>query len=166
MIIQKATRGFDHMALKEGDAAPDFTIPTDGGGSLSLGDLKGGPAIVYFYPKDDTPGCTTEAQDFTALGSAFSDLGAKVVGVSKDTVAKHDKFKTKYDLSVILASDTEAGLCEAFGAWGVKKMYGKEYEGIIRSTYLLDATGTVVKIWPKVKVKGHAAEVLEAVKAL
>ena len=152
--------------LQEGDAMPDFSAPTDGDGALTAADLKGAPAVIYFYPKDDTPGCTTEAKDFTDMAGDFAALGVKVVGVSKDTVAKHDKFKAKHDLSLILASDADGGMCEAFGAWGVKKMYGKEYEGIIRSTFLIDAGGSVAKVWPKVKVKGHAAEVLEAAKAL
>ncbi|MDJ0683627.1 MAG: peroxiredoxin [Alphaproteobacteria bacterium] len=152
--------------LQEGDAMPDFSAPTDGDGALTAADLKGAPAVIYFYPKDDTPGCTTEAKDFTDMAADFAALGVKVVGVSKDTVAKHDKFKAKHDLSLILASDADGGMCEAFGAWGVKKMYGKEYEGIIRSTFLIDAGGSVAKVWPKVKVKGHAAEVLEAAKAL
>ncbi len=152
--------------LQEGDAMPDFSAPTDGDGALTAADLKGAPAVIYFYPKDDTPGCTTEAKDFTDMAADFAALGVKVVGVSKDTVAKHDKFKAKHDLSLILVSDADGGMCEAFGAWGVKKMYGKEYEGIIRSTFLIDAGGSVAKVWPKVKVKGHAAEVLEAAKAL
>jgi len=154
------------MPLQEGTAAPDFTLPTDGEGSVTLSDLKGGPVVVYFYPKDDTPGCTTEAKDFTDLAGEFDSLGAKVIGISKDPVKKHDKFKAKHALNLILASDEESDVCERFDAWGIKKMYGKEYEGIIRSTVLIDGAGKVAKIWPKVKVKGHAQEVLDAAKAL
>ena len=154
------------MPLQEGTAAPDFTLPTDGEGSVTLSDLKGGPVVVYFYPKDDTPGCTTEAKDFTELSGEFDALGAKIIGISKDPVKKHDKFKAKHSLNLILASDEESDVCERFDAWGIKKMYGKEYEGIIRSTVLIDGAGNVAKIWPKVKVKGHAQEVLDAAKAL
>ncbi len=154
------------MPLQEGTAAPDFTLPTDGEGSVTLSDLKGGPVVVYFYPKDDTPGCTTEAKDFTDLAGEFEALGATIIGISKDSVKKHDKFKAKHSLNLILASDEESDACERFDAWGVKKMYGKEYEGIIRSTVLIDSAGNVAKIWPKVKVKGHAQEVLDAAKAL
>ena len=154
------------MPLTEGTAAPDFTLPTDGGGTVTLSALKGGPVVVYFYPKDDTPGCTTEAKDFRDLAAEFDAAGATVIGISKDTVAKHDKFKAKHELNFILASDDGADVCERFGAWGLKKMYGKEYEGIIRSTVLIDGSGTVARLWPKVKVKGHAAEVLDAVQSL
>ena len=154
------------MPLNEGDTAPDFTLPTDSGGSVTLSELKGKPVVVYFYPKDDTPGCTKEAQGFRDAKDDFDKHGVTIIGISKDTPAKHDKFKTKYDLNFILASDKEGTACEDFGAWGVKKMYGKEYEGIIRSTYLLDKNGVVAKTWPKVKVAGHVEEVLEAAQAL
>ena len=154
------------MPLTEGTAAPDFTLPTDGDGTVTLSALKGGPVVIYFYPKDDTPGCTTEAKDFRDLAADFDAAGATVIGISKDTVAKHDKFKAKHELNFILASDKDADVCERFGAWGIKKMYGKEYEGIIRSTVLVDSAGTIAKLWPKVKVKGHAAEVLDAVTSL
>lgn len=154
------------MALQEGDAAPNFTLPTDGGGSVTLADLKGSPVVVYFYPKDSTPGCTTEAKDFRDLKADFDKIGATIVGISKDSVKKHDNFKTKQELNFILASDEGSDVCEKFGAWGVKKMYGKEFEGIIRSTYLIGADGKVAKAWPKVKVNGHAQEVLDAAKAL
>lgn len=154
------------MALQEGDTAPNFTLPTDGGGSVTLGDLKGAPVVVYFYPKDNTPGCTTEAKDFRDLIGEFDKIGAKIIGISKDSVKKHDNFKAKHDLNFALASDADADVCEQFGAWGVKKMYGKEFEGIIRSTYLIGPDGKVAKAWPKVKVTGHAQDVLEAAKAL
>lgn len=154
------------MALQEGDTAPNFTLPTDGGGSVTLGDLKGSPVVVYFYPKDNTPGCTTEAKDFRDLKAEFDKIGATIIGISKDSVKKHDNFKTKQDLNFPLASDEGSDVCEKFGAWGVKKMYGKEFEGIVRSTYLIGPDGKVAKAWPKVKVNGHAQEVLEAAKAL
>lgn len=154
------------MALNEGDAAPDFTLPTDGGDTVTLSALKGNPLVVYFYPKDDTPGCTREAQGFRDAKADFEKLGATIIGISKDTAAKHDKFKSKYELNFILASDKDGTVCEDFGAWGTKKMYGKEYEGIIRSTYLIDKNGIVAKAWPKVKVPGHVDEVLEAAQAL
>lgn len=154
------------MALKEGDAAPDFTLPTDGGGKVRLSDLRGRPVVVYFYPKDDTPGCTREAQGFRDSIGAFEKLGAAVVGVSKDSVAKHDRFKAKHDLNFVLASDAESDVCEKFGAWGVKKMYGKEFEGVVRSTFLIDRNGRIARAWPKVKVDGHVDEVLDAVGAL
>lgn len=154
------------MALQEGDTAPNFTLPTDGGGSITLADLKGSPVVVYFYPKDNTPGCTTEAKDFRDLKSDFDKIGAAIIGISKDSVKKHDNFKAKQELNFVLASDEGSDVCEKFGAWGVKKMYGKEFEGIIRSTYLIGPDGKVAKAWPKVKVNGHAQEVLDAARAL
>ena len=149
-----------------GQTAPDFTLPRDGGGETSLSSLKGGPVVLYFYPRDDTPGCTTEANDFTALLPDFTAAGATVIGVSKDSVAKHEKFIAKHDLGVILVSDAEADLCERYGTWVEKNMYGKKSMGIQRATVLIDAEGRVARVWPRVKVSGHAAEVLEAVKAL
>ncbi|RVU38068.1 thioredoxin-dependent thiol peroxidase [Hwanghaeella grinnelliae] len=154
------------MALQEGDTAPNFTLPTDGGGSVTLADLKGSPVVVYFYPKDNTPGCTTEAKDFRDLKGDFDKIGATIIGISKDSVKKHDNFKAKQELNFALASDEGSDVCEKFGAWGVKKMYGKEFEGIIRSTYLIGPDGKVAKAWPKVKVNGHAQEVLDAAKTL
>lgn len=152
--------------IDAGTAAPDFTLPRDGGGTVTLSALRGGPVVLYFYPRDDTPGCTTEANDFTALLPEFTAAGATVIGVSKDTVAKHDKFIAKHDLGVILASDAEGDLCERFGTWVEKTLYGRTSMGIQRATILIDAGGVVARVWPKVKVAGHAAEVLEAVKAL
>ena len=154
------------MTLKPGDAAPQFSLPADGGGTLSLGDLKGKTVVLYFYPKDDTPGCTTEAQGFRDAIAEFEKAGAVVVGASKDSVARHDKFKAKYDLPFHLVSDTEGTLCESYGVWVEKSMYGRKYMGIQRATFLIDAKGVVREIWPKVKVKGHAEEVLDAVKGL
>lgn len=154
------------MALTEGATLPALTLTASDGSDLPLKSFVGAPLVLYFYPKDDTPGCTREAQDFSAEADAFAALGAKVVGVSKDTPAKHQKFAAKYDLKVALATDAEGEVMEAFGAWVEKSMYGKKYMGIERSTYLFDAAGTLVRAWPKVKVPGHAAEVLAAVRAL
>lgn len=152
--------------IDAGQTAPDFTLPRDGGADITLSSLKGGPVVLYFYPRDDTPGCTTEAGDFTAMLPDFTAVGARVIGVSKDTVAKHEKFIAKHDLGVTLVSDTEGDLCERYGTWVEKNMYGKKSMGIQRATFLIDAEGVVARVWPKVKVAGHAAEVLEAVKAL
>lgn len=151
--------------LEPGDALPDLTLTAPDGASIRLRDFAGAPFVLYFYPKDDTSGCTREAQDFSALKPDFDAAGARLLGVSKDSPAKHGKFIAKYDLAVPLASDG-AEMIEAFGAWVPKKLYGREYMGIDRSTWLFDATGTLVRAWRKVKVPGHAAEVLEAVKAL
>jgi len=152
--------------IEAGTPAPDFSLPRDGGAELTLSSLKGGPVVLYFYPRDDTPGCTTEASDFTALLPEFQAADATVIGVSKDTVAKHEKFIAKHDLGVILVSDAEGDLCERYGTWVEKNMYGKKSMGIQRATVLIDAEGNVARVWPKVKVAGHAAEVLEAVKVL
>jgi peroxiredoxin Q/BCP len=152
--------------IEAGQTAPDFTLPRDGGADVTLSSLQGGPVVLYFYPRDDTPGCTTEANDFTAMLPDFTAAGATVIGVSKDTVAKHEKFIAKHDLGVILVSDAEGDLCETYGTWVEKNMYGKKSMGIQRATVLIDADGVVARVWPKVKVAGHAAEVLEAVKAL
>jgi peroxiredoxin Q/BCP len=154
------------MSLAVGDKAPDFTLPTDGGGEVSLKALKGKTVVLYFYPRDDTPGCTTEACAFRDALPDFSKVKATVIGVSKDTVASHDKFKTKFKLPFPLASDAGGKVCEAYGAWGEKSMYGKKYMGIERSTFLIDGKGVVRNIWRKVKVDGHAAEVLKAAEAL
>ncbi len=152
--------------IEAGSTAPDFTLPRDGGEDVTLSSLRPGPVVLYFYPRDDTPGCTTEANDFTAMLPEFQAAGATVIGVSKDTVAKHEKFIAKHGLGVILVSDAEGELCETYGTWVEKNMYGKKSMGIQRATFLIDGEGTVSRVWPKVKVAGHAAEVLEAVKAL
>ena len=148
-----------------GENAPDFTLPRDGGGEVSLAEFKGAPVVLYFYPRDDTPGCTTEAVEFTGLGPEFKAAGAQVIGVSKDTVAKHDKFIAKHDLGVILASDADGDVCERYGVWVEKNMYGKKSMGIERATFLIEAEGRIAKVWRKVKAKGHAAEVLDALRA-
>lgn len=152
--------------ITEGAKAPAFDMATDGGGRVSSTNLKGQTVVLYFYPKADTPGCTTEGQDFSALAGEFAAAGAVVVGVSRDPVKKLDRFKAKYDLKVILASDEPGDVTEAFGVWGEKSMYGRVYMGIERATFLIDGAGVVRRAWRKVRVKGHAAEVLEAVRAL
>jgi peroxiredoxin len=150
------------MTLQPGDAAPDFDLPSDGGGHVRLADFKGKKLVLYFYPKDDTSGCTSEAQAFTAAADDFKAAGAVVVGVSKDSVKSHDKFKAKYDLNFPLGSDAEGKAVEAYGVWVEKSMYGRKYMGIERATYLIDGAGRIAKVWRKVKVTGHAAEVLKA----
>jgi peroxiredoxin Q/BCP len=156
------------MTIAEGAPLPDVSLTLMDGTTRRLADIAGGrPLVVYFYPKDDTPGCTREAQDFSALAESFAAAGVALVGVSKDTPAKHAKFTAKYDLQVPLASDDEANtVLEAFGAWIEKSMYGKKYMGIERSTFLFAADGTLVRAWRGVKVPGHADEVLSAAKAL
>ncbi len=152
--------------IETGSTAPAFTAPRDGGGTVSLSDYTGEKMVVlYFYPKDDTPGCTTEAQEFTALADDFAAAGAVVIGISKDGVKKHDKFRDKYDLGVILVSDEETDIAERYGVWKEKSMYGKKFMGIERTTILIARDGTIAEIWHKVKPKGHAAAVLEAVQA-
>ena len=152
--------------LEIGDKAPNFDMPTDGAGSASLAKLKGKNVVLYFYPKDDTPGCTIEAKQFGDLQKDFAKANTVVIGVSKDSVKKHDKFKEKYCLPFVLASDEETNVCEAYGTWVEKSMYGKTYMGISRDTFLIDGAGKLAQIWRKVKPEGHAAEVLAAAKAL
>lgn len=154
------------MSLNVGDKAPAFTMPTDGGGTVSLAGLKGKPVVLYFYPKDDTPGCTKEACAFRDAMPDFSKIDAAIIGVSKDSVAKHDKFKAKYDLPFTLASDEDGSVCEDYGVWVEKNMYGRKYMGIERATFLIDGKGKVAAVWRKVKVAGHADDVLAAVQAL
>ena len=152
--------------LKINDAAPDFTLPQDGGAEVTLSALRPAPVVLFFYPRDDTSGCTKEAIGFSHSLAAFEALGIKVFGISKDTVEKHAKFRAKHELSVPLLSDAEAEVCEAYGVWKEKQMYGKTFMGIERSTVLIAADGTVAAQWPKVKVDGHVEAVLEAAKAL
>ena len=146
--------------------APDFTLPVTGGGEITLSALKGAPVVLFFYPRDDTPGCTTESIGFSAQKEAFEAAGAKVFGISRDTMAKHEKFAAKHDLTVPLLSDEEGSVTEAYGVWVEKNMYGKTSMGIERATYLIDAEGKIARIWRKVKVAGHVDEVLDAVRAL
>lgn len=150
------------MTIEVGLKAPPFDLPADGGDRATLS----GPTVVYFYPKADTPGCTNEAKDFSEHAEAFAAAGVTVIGVSKDPVKKLDRFKAKYDLKVVLASDEEAGVTEAWGVWVEKSMYGKTYMGIERATFLIDGAGVVRRVWRKVSVKGHAAEVLAATQLL
>ncbi|PIE09930.1 MAG: thioredoxin-dependent thiol peroxidase [Rhodobacterales bacterium] len=152
--------------LEIGQEAPDFTLPQDGGDPVTLSALRGGPVVLYFYPRDDTSGCTKEAIAFTGLAEDFAAAGATVFGISKDTVEKHAKFRAKHELGVPLLSDAEGDVCEQFGVWVEKKMYGKVFMGIERATVLIDANGKIAQVWRKVKVPGHAEAVLEAVRGL
>lgn len=152
--------------LELGDKAPKFKLPRDGGGKIALSELKGGPVVLYFYPKDDTSGCTKEAIAFSEDARRFRNAGATIIGISKDSRASHDKFKKKHGLKVVLASDEETKIATAYGVWVEKSMYGRRYMGMERATFLIDAKGVIRQIWRKVKVPGHSAEVLAAVKAL
>ncbi len=149
-----------------GQTAPDFTLPRDGGGDVTLSALRPKAVVLYFYPKDDTSGCTLEAQDFSEHLAAFRAAGAEVLGVSKDSVARHDRFRDKYDLGVTLLSDAGGEVCERYGTWVEKSMYGKKFMGIERATFLIDGTGAIAQVWRRVKVPGHVAEVLDAARAL
>ena len=152
--------------ITEGKKAPAFDLPSSGGGRVSLKGLKGSAVVLYFYPKDDTPGCTVEACEFGAAHAKFVKAKAVVLGVSPDPAARHDKFIAKFKLPFTLLADEDHALCEAYGVWVEKSMYGKKYMGVQRATFLIDAAGVVQKVWPKVKPEGHAAEVLEAIKEL
>ena len=154
------------MDLEVGDKAPAFKLSVDGGGSVTLSSMKGRPFVLYFYPKDDTSGCTKEAIDFSKNMKSFNRLGIEVLGVSKDSVASHDKFKKKYNLKLILGSDPETAMADAYGVWVEKSMYGRKYMGMERATFLVDAKGVIREIWRKVKVSGHAEAVLAAAKSL
>lgn len=152
--------------LEIADQAPDFSLPTNGGGSVSLAELLGKKVILYFYPKDNTEACTIEAIDFTRLAAAFQATDAVVIGVSPDSARKHDNFCRKHGLGIILAADEDKHVIERYGLWVEKQMYGRKYMGVERTTYLIDRQGRIADVWHKVKVKGHAEEVLEAAKAL
>lgn len=152
--------------ITEGQSAPAFDMATSDGGRVSSAALGGKPYVLYFYPKADTPGCTTEGRDFSALAGEFAAAGATVIGVSRDPVKKLDRFKAKYDLKVVLASDEPGEVTEAFGVWVEKSLYGRTYMGVERATFLIDGAGVVRRVWRKVKVKSHAAEVLDAVRSL
>ncbi|MDI6027629.1 peroxiredoxin [Corticibacterium sp. UT-5YL-CI-8] len=152
--------------LKEGQKAPDLHLPRDGGGDLNLADFHGKAVVLYFYPKDDTKGCTLEAIDFSRLKPDFEQAGALVIGVSPDSVKSHDKFKAKHKLDIDLVADEQLGVLQAYGVWAEKSMYGRKYMGVERTTVLIDKQGMVARIWNKVKVDGHAEEVLEAVRSL
>jgi len=146
--------------LAAGSKAPSFTLPRDGGTKISLQDFKGRNLVLYFYPRADTPGCTKEAIAFSRLRNAFAKAGTEILGVSADPVKAQDKFKSRHKLKVALASDESKKMLEAYGAWGEKSMYGRKYMGVIRKTFLIDAKGRIVRVWPKVSVPGHAEEVL------
>jgi thioredoxin-dependent peroxiredoxin len=150
--------------LEAGSRAPDFALPGDGGSTISLSALAGKPVVLFFYPKDDTSGCTAEALDFTRLKPEFDALGAVLVGISPNSVKSHDKFKAKHGLTVQLAADEEKKMLEAYGVWVEKSMYGRKYMGVERSTFLIKPDGTIGRVWRKVKVPGHADAVLEAVR--
>ena len=152
--------------LDEGDEAPDVKLATDDGKVVQLSSYKGRPVVIYFYPKDDTTGCTTEAKDFSCLAGDFAKAGADVIGISPDSAKSHAKFRLKHELAVKLASDEDKSIAEAFGSWVEKSMYGKKYMGVDRSTFLIGKSGKIAKAWRKVKVAGHAEEVLAAVKSL
>jgi len=152
--------------VMEGDAAPDFDLPTDGGGTFRLNGQGGSPVVLYFYPKDDTPGCTMESIDFSGRKAEFEKAGVTIVGLSPDSVGDHDKFKAKHNLTIALAADEEKQAAEAYGVWVEKSMYGRKYMGVDRSTFLVDPKGKIARIWRKVKVEGHVQEVLDAAKAL
>ena len=154
------------MMVEEGKMAPDFELPTDAGKPVKLSKLKGRSVVVYFYPKDDTSGCTREAQDFSSLTADFKVAGVEIIGISPDSVESHAKFRKKHDLNVQLAADVEKTVATAFGVWVEKSMYGKKYMGVERSTFLIDGKGKIAKAWRKVKVPGHADEVLAAAKSL
>jgi len=149
-----------------GGKAPSFSLPHDGGGEVSLADFKGRKLVLYFYPKADTPGCTVEAKDFSRLAPAFGRAGTAILGVSADPVSKQDKFKAKYDLSLMLGSDESHEMLTAYGVWAKKSMWGRSYMGVLRNTYLIGPDGRIARIWEKVKVAGHAEEVLAAAKDL
>jgi peroxiredoxin Q/BCP len=148
--------------VEVGAAAPEFRLPTDDGGELRLSDLRGRKVVLYFYPKDDTSGCTMEAKDFTRLAPEFRARGIAVVGVSPDSAASHRKFKDKYELDLILAADDAKKVVQDYGVWAEKSMYGRKYMGVERTTFLIDGDGRIARVWPKVKVAGHAEEVLAA----
>ena len=152
--------------ITEGQTAPAFDLPTDGDGRVTLDGLKGRSVVLYFYPKADTPGCTTEGLDFSALADQFAAANTVVIGVSRDAVKKLDRFKAKHDLKIILGSDEDGVVCEAYGTWIMKKLYGREYMGVERATFLIDGAGVVRRVWRSVKVKGHAEQVLEAARGL
>lgn len=152
--------------LDVSDPAPSFTLPRGGGGEVTLSSLQGAPVVLFFYPRDDTPGCTKESIGFSEALQAFADAGAQVFGISRDTLAKHEKFAAKHALTTPLLSDAENTVCEDYGVWKEKNMYGKKHWGIERSTFLIDSAGRIARVWRKVKVDGHVAEVLEAARAL
>jgi thioredoxin-dependent peroxiredoxin len=163
---RKIRRKEGSMPLQPGDAAPDFSLPTTGGETITLAKLAGRKAVLYFYPKDDTSGCTLEAQTFNKLRGTFLAADTEVIGISPDSLKSHDKFRSKYGLDLMLAADEGKEMLQAYGVWAEKSMYGRKYMGVERTTVLIDRDGKIAKVWSKVKVPGHADEVLEAAKAL
>jgi peroxiredoxin Q/BCP len=163
MTKEIKAKEFKAKAVQEGDKAPPFSLPTDGGGKVSLAGLKGKTVVLYFYPKNDTSGCTAQAIAFTKDAKAFKSAGAVVVGVSKDSPVSHDKFKAKHKLGVMLGADEDLAVANRYGTWVEKSMYGRRYMGMERATFLIDGQGRVRRIWRKVKVPGHSAEVLNAI---
>lgn len=161
-----SNKGIDMAELSVGDTAPAFRLPRSGGGTIGLSDFTGKPVVLYFYPRDDTAGCTSEAIDFSRLKDDFERAGAVVIGISPDNAARHDKFRAKHDLSVELAADEELSAIEAYGVWVEKSLYGRRYMGVERATFLIDGNGRLAGIWRKVRVKGHAQAVLDAVRTL
>lgn len=152
--------------LKVGDEAPHFSLPAEGGGTVRLAELRGKIVVLFFYPQDNTPTCTVEAIDFSRLNSAFNKAGAVVIGVSPDSLKKHEKFRKKHELATPLLSDESRQAIDAYGVWAQKSMFGRKYMGVVRTTFLIDRNGRIARIWPKVRVSGHADEVLEAAKSL
>jgi peroxiredoxin Q/BCP len=165
-LVVTFKKGIDMAEIAVGAIAPAFKLPQDGGGELSLSDYRGKAVVLYFYPKDDTSGCTAEAIAFSGLKPQFEKAGATVIGMSPDSVKKHDKFKSKHELAVTLVSDEDKNVLESYGVWAEKSMYGRKYMGVERTTFLIGPDGKVAHVWRKVKVPGHAEEVLAAVKAL
>lgn len=155
-----------HVPLREGSPAPQFSLPRDGGSAVDLDSFRGRNLVLYFYPRDDTAGCTREAIEFNAAREAFGALDTDILGISDDPVAKHDRFKKKHDLAIPLASDEERAILSAYGVWTEKNLYGKKYMGTERTTFLIDRAGVIARIWRKVRVPGHVEEVLEACRAL
>jgi len=147
-----------------GDLVPDFTLSSDQNELINIGNFKGKNIVIYFYPKDDTPGCTVEAKDFSCSLDKFTDLNTVIIGISRDSVIKHDKFKAKYELKHILLSDVDGEVCEKFNCWVEKSMYGRKYMGFARKTFLVDTHGKIIKIWPNVKIPGHVEEVIDSIK--
>lgn len=164
--VMPSNKGADMAELETGNIAPDFALPRDGGGIVRLSDYAGKPVVIYFYPQDDTETCTAEAIDFSALKPQFARIGATVIGISPDSVGKHDKFKSKYKLALDLAADENMKTLNAYGVWGEKTMFGRKYMGVVRTTFLIGRDGRIARIWHKVRVKGHAQDVLEAARKL
>ncbi len=155
----------NNQELAVGDKVPNFTLPSDQDKNISISDFLGKNIVIYFYPKDDTPGCTIEAKDFSCAIEQFENLNTVVIGISRDPVKKHEKFKAKYELKHILLADVEGQVCNKFGCWVEKSMYGKKYMGVARRTFLVDTKGIIIKIWPDVKIAGHIEDVIKSIKS-